>query len=99
MGVEAVWWVGLAGAAVAWLLLLKLMLIAHRILVHILAVAQMTRDAARSIADNVRAVSALAGVDPASVELRDRIRHLAAELDALEGGLERLPGVRGGSVR
>jgi hypothetical protein len=99
MGVEAVWWIGLAGAAVAGLVLLKLMLTLHRILAHVLVVARMTRDAARSIAVNLGAVSELGRVDRSSRELRDRIRDLAAALGALEASVERLPGLRRGSVR
>ncbi len=99
MGVEAVWWVGLAGAAVAGLVVLKLMLTLRRILVHSLVLARMTRDAARSIVANMRAVSELAAVDGSSRELRDGIRELAAALAALEGSVERLPGLRRGGVR
>ncbi len=99
MGVEAVWWIGLAGAAVAWLVLLKSVLVIHRIVKHVLIVARMTAGAARSIAQNVRAVSELAAVDHASVDLRQRIGDLATELAALEAAVERLPGVRGGSAR
>jgi hypothetical protein len=99
MGVEAVWWIGLAGAVVAWLVLLKSVLVTHRILKHVLVVARMTAGAARSIAQNVRVVSELAAVDHASVELRQRIGDLATELAALEAAVERLPGVRGGSAR
>ncbi|MDP9383628.1 MAG: hypothetical protein M3P50_00050 [Actinomycetota bacterium] len=99
MGVEAVWWIGLAGGAVAGLVLLKLMLTLHRIVVHILVVARMTRDAARSIAANMRAVSELGAVDGSAPELRDRIRDLAAALAALEASVERLPGLRRGSAR
>ncbi len=99
MGVEAVWWIGLAGGAIAGLVLLKLVLTLHRILAHILALARMTRDAARSTAANMRAVSELAPVDGSSGELADRIRDLAGALAALEASVERLPGLRRGSVR
>lgn len=99
MGVEAVWWVGLAGAALGWLVLLKSVLIAHRILVHTLVLAHMTRDTARSVAENLRAAAELAAVDSSSDELRDRIRGVAAGLATLEGALGRLPGIRGSGVR
>ncbi len=99
MGVEAVWWIGLAGATVAWLVLLKSVLVMHRIVKHVLVVARMTASAARSIAQNLRAVSELAAVDQASAELRQRMGDLAIELAALEAAVERLPGVRGGSAR
>lgn len=99
MGVEAVWWVGLAGASLGWLVLLKSVLIAHRILVHTLVLARMTRDTARSIAENLRAAAELSVVDRSSDELRDRIRGVAAEIARLEGALERVPGVRGSGVR
>ncbi len=99
MGVEAVWSIGLAGAALVGLVLLKLMLTLHRIVVHILVLARMTRDVARSTAANMRAVSELAAVEGSSEELRDRIRNLAAGLAALEGSVERLPRLHRGSAR
>jgi hypothetical protein len=98
MGVEAVWWIGLVGAVLLGLVLLKCVLILHRILVHVLAVARMARDAARSIATNARAVSRLAVVDEAAPELTRRMSALAASLAALERAVEQLPGVGGGRV-
>ncbi len=99
MGIETLWWIGLAGAVVGWLVLLKLVLVAHRILGHICVVARMTRDTARSISVSMRAVSELPAVDRSATELGGRIVGLVAALRGLEETVESLPGVRAGSVR
>ena len=84
-----VWWVGLLGALVPTLVILKQSLLVIGTLQDILRLARLTADAARGIAANTVAVSALQGVgallqpvDASLGEVAAALGQVAARLDA-----------------
>lgn len=54
--ITAVWWIGLIGALVLTLVVLKLVFLVHRVLRDIIRLATIILTASRGVARNVRAV-------------------------------------------
>ncbi len=90
-GVQAVWSIGLIGALVATLLLLKEVALLLRVLGHIRIGAESTRDAAQRLAANAAAVSRLAAAEDPADELREANVALASAAGALDAALDALP--------
>lgn len=61
--VELVWWVGLAGALLLTLVVLKLVFLVHRVLQDIVRLGRIILTASGGIARNVRALPAPEGRD------------------------------------
>ena len=72
-----VWWVGLVGALLATVVILKEVAIVLRALADILRLAQITRDAARGVAANVAPASALGALAGSAEALRAAVARQA----------------------
>lgn len=73
---EVVAWTGLVTSWLALLLILKLVFMTLRVLKQIRRLAEMTRDAARSLADNVADTSAYAELELLAAALTGAVRRL-----------------------
>ena len=73
---EVVAWVGLVTSWLALLLILKLVFMVLRVLKQIRRLAEMTRDAARHLADNVADTSAFAELELLAAALPSAVRRL-----------------------
>ena len=82
--IRIVWWVGLVGALVLTLAILKQVALVLEALDDILRLAERTRTAANGIGANVRAVSALPGLVEPVERLRGGADALAERALALE---------------
>ena len=82
--IEIVWWVGLAGALVATLVVLKQVALVLRALRDIHDLAVMTRDAANGIARNVAPIGGLDAIGAPAQELDRQTQALAATAAAIE---------------
>jgi hypothetical protein len=82
--IEVVWWVGLAGALVATLVVLKQVALVLRALHDIHELAVMTRDAAHGIARNVAPIGGLDAIAAPAQELDRQTQALAATAAAIE---------------
>lgn len=88
-----IWWIGLLGALLPTLVILKQASLIVGVLGDIQSLAERTRRAARGIAANVEAVDALSTVEGAIAPLPPMISSLTAALDRLASRLHAL-GVR-----
>ena len=81
---EVVAWIGLVTSWLALLLILKLVFMVLRVLKQIRRLTEMTRDAARNLADNVADTSAFAELELLAAALTGAVRRLpiAAEDEA-----------------
>ena len=96
--VQVVWWVGLAGALLATLVILKAVALVLRALRDIHSLAAITRDAARGIARNLEPISSLPTLGEPARQLREAARTIAAAATSLErkaGALVAAPSGRG----
>ena len=94
-----IWSVGLIGALLATLAILKQVALVLRTLVDVRRLAVITRDAARGIRSNVRAIRRLDGLEAPVRELGEATSALAAAAASIEQKVGALvPGVpaRGG---
>ena len=73
---EVVAWLGLVTSWVALLLILKLVFMVLRVLKQIRRLAEMTRDAARHLADNVADTSSFAELELLAAALQGAVRRL-----------------------
>ncbi len=73
---EVVAWIGLVTSWLALLLILKLVFMVLRVLKQIRRLAEMTRDAARHLADNVADTSAFAELEVLAAALAGAVRRL-----------------------
>lgn len=93
--IQVVWWIGLAGALTATAVILKEVALIVRELRAIHKLAEITREAARGLADGVAAAPRLRGLD-------DPARSLSQAADALRAAAEsveqRLDALAGGSA-
>ncbi|MBI3966215.1 MAG: hypothetical protein HY329_11335 [Chloroflexi bacterium] len=92
---QIIWWVGLAGALVATLVILKEVALVLRTLQQILRLAEITREAARGIADNVSAISKLEGLGEPVGVLHEAVATLAGATASIERKLSLPVGGRG----
>jgi hypothetical protein len=88
--IQVVWWIGLSGALIATLVILKEVFVLLRVLHGIRQLAGITREASEGIARNAAATPRLAGVADSAQSLRDAANALAAAAGSLERGLEPL---------
>ncbi len=86
------WWIGLVGALIPTLVILKQASLIVGALRDILRLAELTRTAARGIAVNVQAVERLSGVDPLVGRLVASTDALAEPLESLAQRLDRVTG-------
>jgi hypothetical protein len=83
-GVRLVWWIGLVGALILTVVILKQVALVLEALDDILRLARRTRTAADGVAANVRAVSALPRLVPPVEQLTNSAGALAGGAVALE---------------
>lgn len=95
-----IWSIGLAGALVATLAILKQVALVLRTLHDIHTLAVRTRDAARGISANVRVIRGLGALEAPVHDLREAIGALAAATASIERKVETLvPGAAPGGRR
>lgn len=93
--IQIIWWIGLLGALLATLAILKEVTLVVAALQDIYELAERTRIAAEQIADNVGAVSQMGMLEPPAEKVRDVAQQLASEAAAVEEAFaELLPGRR-----
>lgn len=85
-------WIGLLGALLLTLVILKQVSLLLRTLSGILKLAQRIRDASRGIAANLQPVPTLANAAPPALALRDTVRALTRTSGSLELQLADLAG-------
>ncbi len=90
VGIQIVWWIGLIGALVMTVLILRLVELVVRDLVDIHRLAVFTRDAARGIERNVQVIPGLANVAGPAQQLLQSTRKLAETSAAIRQKLESL---------
>lgn len=90
VGVQIVWWIGLVGALVMTLVILRLVELVVRDLVDIHRLAGYTRDAAKGIERNVQVIPSLANVAGPAQHLLQSTRKLAETSMAIRQKLESL---------
>ena len=78
---EVVGWIGLVTSWLLLLLILKLVFMVLRVLKQIRRLAEMTRDAARNLADNVTDTSAFAELELLAAALPAALRRLPLAAD------------------
>ena len=71
--VIVIWWIGLAGALIWTLVVVKQVLLLLRVLSSILHLARSTQSAAMAIAENLEGAAALAGLDAPARVLGDAL--------------------------
>ena len=100
IGIQIVWWIGLIGALLITLVILREVELVLRTLRDINELAKFTRTAAQGIGRNVEIIPGLANVAGPAQEIRQGSGQLAATTQAIEQKLASLlPGSRrqGGS--
>ncbi len=101
VGIQIVWWIGLIGALLITLVILREVELVLRSLRDINELAKFTRTAAQGIGRNVEVIPSLANVAGPAQEIRAAAARLAATTRAIEQKLASLlPGSRreGGPV-
>ena len=93
--IQVVWWIGLIGAVIATLVILKEVALVLRVLGHIHRLAELTREAAQGVAANAAAVSRLPELEGPARGLREGTGSLASVAASLE---RRLDAVAAGST-
>lgn len=97
--IEAMWWIGLIGALVATLAILKAVSLVLRALIDIHQLSELTHEAAEGVATNLAVVSKLSDLEEPAGELRQSVAALASAVTTLgqklDGLVTGLPG-RGG---
>jgi HAMP domain-containing protein len=94
--VEVVAWVGLLGSWLALVVILKLVFLMLRVLKQIRRLVEMTRDAARHLADNVDDEQAFAEFELLLGELPDAVGRLPLRAAAARPNVSSLsPGIAG----
>jgi hypothetical protein len=91
-----VWWIGLIGALIATLVIVKEVFLVINALQDILKLAELTRHAARGLVHNLQSVEQLAGVEPAARSLHQAMDHLATHAAAVAQKLDTIVEARGG---
>ena len=88
--IQVVWWIGLLGALIGTLVILKQVTLVVRALRDIQRLAEITRDAAQELATNAAAISRLEGSEEPARRLREAAVALAAAATSLEHKLQGL---------
>jgi hypothetical protein len=86
--IQVVWWIGLIGALIATLMILKEVALVLRVLGHIHRLAQLSRDAAQGVAANAAAVSRFPDLEGPARGLREGTGALASAATSLERKLD-----------
>ncbi len=89
-GIQIVWWIGLVGALLVTLVILREVEMVLRSLHDIHRLAEYTRDAAQGLAKNVEVVPGLASVAEPAGQILDGSRRLK---DISQGIAEKLAGL------
>jgi hypothetical protein len=93
--IELVWWIGLVGALVPTVVILKLAFLVVGRLRDILRLAGLTRDAAAGVAAHVAAVEELRGVGALVTPVDDALGAVVAPLGAIAERVARVAGAEG----
>ena len=88
--IQVMWWIGLIGALIATLAILKEVALVLRALRDIQRLAGIIRETAQGVATNLAAASRLAGAEDAARELSEAAAALASAVAALEQKLDTL---------
>jgi hypothetical protein len=90
--IQVIWWVGLVVSLGLTVAILKevAMLIGSLVAIHRLA--GITLVAARGVESNMTATSTIGTLGPATRDLAEAVRRLAAAAESIESGLERATG-------
>ncbi len=91
-GIQIVWWIGLVGAVLITLVILREVEMLLRSLHDIHRLAEFTRDAARGIAKNVEVVPHLADVAGPAGQIREGSARLSGISQTIAEILAGLPG-------
>jgi hypothetical protein len=86
--IQVVWWIGLAGALILTLVILKEVALVIRALKDIHQLAELTREAAQGVSNNMAAASRLASLGDSAHELRETLGTLASAAATLEQKLD-----------
>lgn len=86
--IQVVWWIGLAGALVATVVILKQVVVILWVLRGIHRLAERIRGAAEGVARNVAAAPRLAGTGDPAHELRDAVHALAVAAGSMDRRLK-----------
>jgi sorbitol-specific phosphotransferase system component IIC len=70
VAIQVVWWIGLIGALIPTLIILKEVALVLRTITDIYRLARITRDAARGVATNVSVIPSLAALTDPLAQLR-----------------------------
>jgi hypothetical protein len=95
--IQVVWWIGLIGALVLTLVILKEVMLVLRVLRDIHQLAELTRTAARGVAGNVGEAPKLVEARDQAFRMRDSVHALARAAALIElklGGLAGEPAPR-----
>ena len=96
--IQIVWWIGLAGALVLTLAILKEVALVLRALLNIRQLAEVTREAAGGIVENLRAIAKLPGLAPPLEKVGRQsavLAETAASIERKIGSLAPVAGKRG----
>jgi hypothetical protein len=81
--IQLAWWIGLIGALLATLAILKQLFNVLRVLRHILELSEMIRDSARQIEHNTEIIPKLEGALKPSADLRRSLKRTAFTITTL----------------
>ena len=84
---QLVWWVGLVGALLLTLIILKEVALLHKVLRDIFELAKRTRDASLGIAAHTVAAQEVAGLSQTASALPPAARNLAAAAERVKEAL------------
>ncbi|MDQ4077532.1 MAG: hypothetical protein M3220_14960 [Chloroflexota bacterium] len=88
--IQIVWWLGLAGALIGTLAILRVVELVIRALSDIHQLAKLTREAARGVADNMEGASRVSNLEKRSQGLHDSVAALATAIVGLQQKLDDL---------
>jgi hypothetical protein len=91
--IQVVWWIGLIGAVIATLIIVKEVALVLRVLGHIHQLAELTREAAQGVAANATAVSRFPELEGPARGLREGTGSLASAAASLERKLDAVAAV------
>jgi hypothetical protein len=87
--IQVIWWIGLVGALIATVVILKQVVLILRVLRGIHRLAVLTRTASQGIARNVATAPRLGATTESARGLRDAVHALAVAADSIQRKLAR----------
>lgn len=93
--IQIVWWIGLGGALLLTLVILKQVALVLRALLNIRQLAEVTREAAGGIVGNLKAIAKLPGLAPPLDKVARQSAALADAAAAIERKIDSLAPVAG----